>query len=101
MVVAWLRGEMESATSMISTVTLHDNGELTITFPPCFDMTVTGVRLYLTAANGGELYRAEDYPITSMSVTIPLLPERGAPPQFNTYHLCLLANTCVIGADVC
>jgi len=80
--VAWLRGKMESATSMISSVTLHDNGELTIMFPSCFDMTVTGVRLYLTAANGGELYRAEDYPITSMSVTIPLLPERGAPPQF-------------------
>lgn len=80
--IAWLRGSVESATSEIAFANIPETGGLVITFPLCMDSTITGVRLYLTAQNGGELFRGEDYPVATTSVTIPLLPERGAPPQF-------------------
>lgn len=80
--IAWLRGATESATGAIAFADIGEAGGLAITFPPCFDTTITGIRLYFTTPNGGELGRGEDYPINSTGVTIPLLPPHGAPPQF-------------------
>lgn len=80
--IAWLRGDTESATGAIAFVDVGDSGGMTVTFPPCLDSTVTGIRVYLTTHNGGALGRGEDYAINTTWVTIPLLPERGAAPQF-------------------
>ncbi len=80
--VAWVRGSVESATSEMTHVTVGAGEGIHITLPYCMDPTVTGVRLYLTKPDGGELGRCEDYPIGLTTVEVPLLPELGAPPQF-------------------
>lgn len=80
--VSWLRGSVESAVSDIRFIDAPADSGLSITFPMCLDPDVTGIRLYMTAQNGGELGRGEDYDIATPGVTIPLLPDRGAPPQF-------------------
>ena len=80
--VAWLRGSTESPLSAITHSTVGIGALLTVTLPLCMDSTVTHVRLYLTRQNGGELLRAEDYPVSMASVELPLLPKLGAPAQF-------------------
>lgn len=80
--VAWLRGSLESAPSAIKSVAVPDNGSLEITLPLCLDASVTGVRLYLTQPNGGELARENDYPIGSPTILVTVLPKLGAPAQF-------------------
>lgn len=80
--LSWLRGEMESAVSEATFVTLQEAGGLGITFPLCFDATVKCVRLYLTRQNGGEFSRGEDYPIATAQISLPLLPAAGAAAQF-------------------
>lgn len=79
--VAWLRGSMESALSEVTTAHVGAQGALEITPPLCLDPTVTGIRLYLTRQDGGELLRAGDHPL-AMPIIIPLLPRLGAPAQF-------------------
>lgn len=80
--VAWLRGSIESAPSAIAFVDVPDSGGVQVTLPMCLDASVTGARLYMTRQNGGELARAGDYRLDSMTIDIPLLPTLGAPPQF-------------------
>ena len=80
--LSWLRGPMESPLSAMTHSKVGQGGALAITLPLCMDSTVTGVRLYLTRPDGGELLRGEDYPIALPYVEIPLLPKLGAPPQF-------------------
>jgi hypothetical protein len=80
--VAWLRGSVESAPSEIAFCHIAENRALDVILPMCFDANVTHVRLYLTRQNGGELARGETYPINTHGVSIPLLPDAGAPPQF-------------------
>ena len=80
--LSWLRGPMESPLSAMAHCKVGQGGALAITLPLCMDATVTGVRLYLTRPDGGELLRGEDYPIALPYVEIPLLPKLGAPPQF-------------------
>ncbi len=80
--VAWLRGAMESPLSPMTTCTVGAAGALSITLPLCLDQSVTHARLYLTRQNGGELARAEDYPIGLLQVELPLLPQLGAAAQF-------------------
>jgi len=80
--IAWMRGAMVSATSEMKTVQVEANGSLSVTFPLCLDSTITHVRLYLTKPNGGELARAEDYAISTITVDITLLPALGAKAQF-------------------
>ncbi len=79
--VSWLRGKVESAPSAITHVQVVDGG-IDITFPACYDLTVTHVRLYFTKPDGGELMRGETYTIDNLAVSIPLLPQLGAAPQF-------------------
>lgn len=80
--VAWLRGALESAPSAIKSVAVPDNGSLEITLPLCLDASVTGVRLYLTQPNGGELAREQDYPLASPTILVRVPPKLGAPAQF-------------------
>lgn len=80
--VAWLRGALESAPSAIKSVPVPDNGALEITLPLCLDTTVTGVRLYLTRPNGGELAREQDYALGTPTILVRVPPKLGAPAQF-------------------
>jgi len=80
--VAWLRGDLESQTSEATFVEVGEGGLLRVAFPLCMDPSVTGVRLYLTRQDGGELARAGDYPANADPVDVPLLPELGRPAQF-------------------
>ena len=80
--VAWLRGDLESQTSEATFVEVGEGGLLRVAFPLCMDPSVTGVRLYLSRQDGGELARAGDYPANADPVDVPLLPELGRPAQF-------------------
>lgn len=80
--VAWLRGQVESGLSEAAFVEIPDNGALEITFPLTPDNTITGVRVYATRLNGGELLRAGDFPLDSQGATFPLLPELGAAASY-------------------
>ena len=80
--VAWLRGDLESQTSEATFAEVGEGGLLRVAFPLCMDPSVTGVRLYLTRQDGGELARAGDYPANAAPVDVPLLPELGRPAQF-------------------
>lgn len=80
--VAWLRGSVESATSALAQVDVPANGSLEITFPLCLSTAITGIRLYMTHPNGGELLRAGDYLINEFMASVPLLPQLGAAAQF-------------------
>lgn len=80
--VAWLRGDLESQTSEATFVEAGEGGLLRVAFPLCMDPSVTGVRLYLSRQDGGELARAGDYPANAAPVDVPLLPELGRPAQF-------------------
>lgn len=80
--VAWLRGSTESAPSSIAFRDVPDDGGVQVTPPMCLDDSVTGIRLYMTRQNGGELARAGDYPADSAAIDLPMLPQLGAPPQF-------------------
>lgn len=75
--VSWLRNGAESGLSEISTVKCKGQGNVLVAFPLCADPTVSHVRLYISEAGGGELRRAEDYPIGTDQVEIPLLPILG------------------------
>lgn len=80
--VAWLRGDLESPLSPMTQCSVAEGGGLDITFPLALDPSVTGVRLYLTRHNGGELTRAGDYPVGLPMVSVPLLPSPGAAAQW-------------------
>ena len=80
--VAWLRGALESPMSAMATCTVPADGALEVTLPLCMDDSVTGARLYLTRANGGELLRAEEFPIGTVTAHIALLPALGAASPF-------------------
>ena len=80
--VAWLRGALESPLSPMTTHKSAAAGGLQVLLPMVIDPTVTGVRMYLTRHNGGELLRCEDYPVGTTVVDLPTLPKLGAPAQF-------------------
>lgn len=80
--LAWLRGALESPLSAMTSCEVDDDGSLSITLPLATDSSVTGVRLYLTRHNGGELLRAGDYPAGQSAVQVPLLPALGAAATF-------------------
>lgn len=82
MAVAWLRGQTEGPLSPMVTITVPQDGQIDAILPMAFDPSVTGVRLYSTRPDGGELLRLGDYPRTGATVALPTLPALGAPPPF-------------------
>ena len=79
--VAWLRGKQESALSAMTAFDVVQGG-LSVVLPLCTDASVTGVRLYLTRCNGGELLLAGDYSLDVAKVDMPLLPDLGRAAVF-------------------
>ena len=80
--LAWLRGTQEGPLSAMVTAVVGERGALTVTLPLALDPTVTGMRLYHSRCNGGELLRGEDYPVGTTEVVVPLLPKLGAAAQW-------------------
>ena len=80
--VAWLRGQTEGPLSPTTTISVSQDGQIEAILPLAFDPTVTGVRLYGTRPDGGELLRLGDYPSTGTAVSLPTLPTLGAPAPF-------------------
>lgn len=80
--VSWLRNGQESAVSEMAQVDLAESESLEVAFPTIMDATITGVRLYLTSHNGGELRRQGDYRASTPVVSIPSVPKLGAAAQF-------------------
>lgn len=80
--VAWLRGQLESGLSAVTSVQVAAGGALEVILPLCLDLSVTGARLYLTKPGGGELLREQDYPLASGPIMVRVLPLLGAPAQF-------------------
>lgn len=80
--VAWLRGEQESGLSEMAQLDVPAYGSMQVTLPIVVDNTVTGFRLYMTSANGGELRREKDYPVGTGPIGVPVEPRLGAAAQF-------------------
>lgn len=80
--VAWMRGQTEGPLSPMTTITVPQDGRIDAILPMAFDPAVTGVRLYSTRPDGGELLRLGDYPSTGAAVALPTLPTLGAPAPF-------------------
>lgn len=80
--VSWLRDGQESAVSELTQVDVPANGSFEITFPMSLDLSVTGIRLYLTGPDGGELRREQDYPVGHGTLTITAMPDLGAAATF-------------------
>lgn len=70
--IAWLRGFDEkaeqSAVSAIASIKLDGKQNLNIMLPLCFDSSITGVRVFVSHADGANLYRLGDYPINTAEV---------------------------------
>lgn len=80
--VSWLRNRQESALSELYHADVLDNDGLQVTLPMILDPEVTGTRLYMTRQDGGELLRVGDYKPGVTIVSLPSLPDLGAPAQF-------------------
>lgn len=80
--VAWIRGSLESALSAASFVEVSQGEGLQITLPLSMDLSVTGAVLYLTTANGGELLREYEYPLSAPTIMVTAPPKLGRPSQF-------------------
>lgn len=80
--LSWLRGALESPVSAVTHCAVGAQGALQVLLPMALDASITGVRLYLTRQNGGELLRAGDHPASLPEVSIALLPKLGASVQF-------------------
>lgn len=78
---SWLRLGVESSTSDVSRVKIVGHGSIEAILPASIDPETTGIRLYMTRPDGGELLRVGDYS-PGQSVSIPVMPRLGAPAQF-------------------
>lgn len=80
--VSWLRDGQESAVSELTQIDVPANGSLEITFPMSLDLSVNGIRLYMTGPDGGELRREQDYPVGHGTLAITAMPDLGAAATF-------------------
>lgn len=90
--ISWLRAQQESGLSPIDSDYKDaepsrldwDTGfaAIQMTLPYCLDITITGVRVYVTERNGGELRHYADYPIETNSIVIPSLAGLGMAARF-------------------
>lgn len=68
--VAWLRKELQSGVSDIAKIKLDGKQNGQVILPFCEDITVTGVRVFVSKSDGANLYRLGDYPIDTIEVTL-------------------------------
>ena len=80
--ISWLANGLESALSEIEKIQLQKESGVQLQLPMCLDSSVTHVRIYMTDPGGGELRQAFEFPIDTMSVDIPALPELGRAATF-------------------
>ena len=80
--VSFMRGDMEGPLSAMSSITLADKQGISVSLPMVIGEQVTGVRMYMTRADGGELLRVDTYNADTYTVDIPAMPTLGAPAPF-------------------
>lgn len=80
--VAWMRGDMESATSAAAVVSVPAAGMLDVVLPLCMDASVDGVRLFMGEQNSGRLLELGTYPIATTSVPVPAASGLLGEPRF-------------------
>lgn len=68
--IAWLQGEKQSGVSEIAKIKLEGDLSAVVNLPLCFDKIVTGVRVFVSHADGSNLYRLGDYPIDTAEVIL-------------------------------
>lgn len=74
--VSWLRGGKESG---LSPIVQTQGGTVTVNPPLTFDNSITGMRVYATTQDGGELYHEGDYPVGTV---VTLSTRRNGKAQF-------------------
>lgn len=80
--IAWMREDKESALSEVAFTGAMDTSSFEVSFPMALDSTITGVRLYMTSLDGGELRKQGDYPIGTPAATVSQSSSRGGAAQF-------------------
>jgi len=83
--VSWLRDGQESGVSELAQVDLEDATSLEVAFPMILDPAITGIRLYVTSHNGGELLRQGDYSASTPVTSIVAPPKLGTAAQFRHF----------------
>lgn len=79
--VAWLVGDKESALSAMASKEVASGG-VQLLMPLAMELAATGIRVYMTKQNGGELLRQGDYPVGTPSIDITLADKLGEPARF-------------------
>lgn len=79
--VAWLVGDRESGLSAMTSKEVQ-GGSVQLLMPMAVEQAATGIRVYMTKQNGGELLRQGDYPVGTASIDIALVDKLGEPARF-------------------
>lgn len=80
--VAWLRGDVESATSPVSAVTVPTNGRLRVTLPYCMDPAVDRARVFMTDPDGARLQEVGTFPVGTLAADIATASGLLGEPRF-------------------
>lgn len=80
--LAWLRGDMESATSWAANATVPAAGRLRVTLPYCMDPTVDRVRLFITDPDGARLQEVGTFPVGTLEADIASTANLLGEPRF-------------------
>ena len=83
---AWLRDGQEGSLSPLVTAQVPDNGAVSVGFPAIAPEGVTGIRLFMTRHQGGQLLRVGDFDHRLPGTLIPAMPQLGAAPLFEHMH---------------
>lgn len=79
--VAWLVGDRESGLSAMTSKEVQ-GGSVHLLMPMAVEQAATGIRVYMTKQNGGELLRQGDYSIGTAFIDIALADKLGEPARF-------------------
>lgn len=80
--VAWMRGDMESATSPIAMVAVPAGGRLRLVLPYCMDPSVDRVRVFLSEPDGAALQEVANLPIETPETQIASAANLLGEPRF-------------------
>ncbi len=80
--VAWLRGDMESATSQVAHIAAPGAGRLRVLLPYCMDPTVDRVRVFVTDPDGSRLQEFGTFPIGTLEADIASVSALLGEPRF-------------------